>query len=175
MRIVYSNSNSFPFAVFSTETSMRIVNNNNSSTNQKLGQAQQLHQYNNNSHSSKFHTGYISNNHQQPSNLLSSSTTNNNNNTNHNDIIINNNNNASGGNNNLSGQIDTLISTGGNANSVSAANSATASLVSELLDPKTREQALVGLSKNRESCEDLASLLWHSFGKSEEFFKEEEY
>ncbi|KAI9146307.1 hypothetical protein BKA69DRAFT_1024248 [Paraphysoderma sedebokerense] len=37
-------------------------------------------------------------------------------------------------------------------------------LVLELLDPKTREGALLELSKRREQYEDLALILWHSFG-----------
>ncbi|KAF8623922.1 hypothetical protein AX17_007250 [Amanita inopinata Kibby_2008] len=38
------------------------------------------------------------------------------------------------------------------------------SLVIELLDPNTREGALLELSKKREQYEDLALVLWHSFG-----------
>lgn len=38
------------------------------------------------------------------------------------------------------------------------------SLVIELLDPNTRESALLELSKKREQYEDLALVLWHSFG-----------
>ena len=37
-------------------------------------------------------------------------------------------------------------------------------LVTELLDPNTREGALLELSKKREQYDDLALLLWHSFG-----------
>ncbi|ORZ33956.1 cell differentiation family, Rcd1-like-domain-containing protein [Catenaria anguillulae PL171] len=37
-------------------------------------------------------------------------------------------------------------------------------LVVELLDPKTRERALLELSKTREQYDDLALILWHSFG-----------
>ena len=34
----------------------------------------------------------------------------------------------------------------------------------ELTVPHTREQALLELSKKREAYEDLAPILWHSFG-----------
>ena len=37
-------------------------------------------------------------------------------------------------------------------------------LVSELMDPNTREGALLELSKKREQYDDLALVLWHSFG-----------
>lgn len=37
-------------------------------------------------------------------------------------------------------------------------------LIHELLNPTTREQALLELSKKREQYEDLAPILWHSFG-----------
>ena len=37
-------------------------------------------------------------------------------------------------------------------------------LVSYLLDPELRENALLDLSKKRESVQDLAPILWHSFG-----------
>ncbi|KAF5336059.1 hypothetical protein D9611_006256 [Ephemerocybe angulata] len=37
-------------------------------------------------------------------------------------------------------------------------------LVVELLDPNTREAALLELSKKREQYDDLALVLWHSFG-----------
>jgi len=39
------------------------------------------------------------------------------------------------------------------------------SLVIELLDPGTREGALLELSKKREQYDDLALVLWHSFGE----------
>lgn len=39
-------------------------------------------------------------------------------------------------------------------------------LVIELLDPNTREAALLELSKKREQYDDLALVLWHSFGMS---------
>ncbi|KAF7309653.1 hypothetical protein MIND_00336400 [Mycena indigotica] len=38
------------------------------------------------------------------------------------------------------------------------------SLVIELMDPNTREAALLELSKKREQYDDLALVLWHSFG-----------
>lgn len=38
-------------------------------------------------------------------------------------------------------------------------------LVLELLNPSTREQALLDLSKKREQYEDLALVLWYSYGK----------
>lgn len=38
-------------------------------------------------------------------------------------------------------------------------------LVVELMDPATRETALLELSKKREQYEDLALVLWHSFGE----------
>ena len=38
-------------------------------------------------------------------------------------------------------------------------------LVIELLDANTRETALLELSKKREQYDDLALVLWHSFGK----------
>ena len=37
-------------------------------------------------------------------------------------------------------------------------------LVVELMDPNTRETALLELSKKREQYDDLALVLWHSFG-----------
>lgn len=38
------------------------------------------------------------------------------------------------------------------------------SLVIDLMDPNNREQALLELSKKREQYDDLALVLWHSFG-----------
>ncbi|KAI0028100.1 cell differentiation proteins Rcd1-like protein [Vararia minispora EC-137] len=38
------------------------------------------------------------------------------------------------------------------------------SLVVDLMDPETREAALLELSKKREQFDDLALILWHSFG-----------
>lgn len=38
-------------------------------------------------------------------------------------------------------------------------------LVIELLDSNTREGALLELSKKREQFDDLALVLWHSFGR----------
>ncbi|KAF5388691.1 hypothetical protein D9757_004841 [Collybiopsis confluens] len=38
------------------------------------------------------------------------------------------------------------------------------SLVIDLMDPNTRETALLELSKKREQYDDLALILWHSFG-----------
>lgn len=40
-------------------------------------------------------------------------------------------------------------------------------LVIDLLDPNLRESALVELSKKREQYDDLALVLWHSFGMSQ--------
>ncbi|KAJ3052697.1 Cell differentiation protein RCD1 [Rhizophlyctis rosea] len=37
-------------------------------------------------------------------------------------------------------------------------------LILDLTNPNTREQALLELSKKREAYEDLAPILWHSFG-----------
>jgi hypothetical protein len=37
-------------------------------------------------------------------------------------------------------------------------------LVLDLIDPNTREAALLELSKKREQYDDLALVLWHSFG-----------
>eukprot|EP00158_Paraphelidium_tribonemae_P002525 Partr_v1_DN25442_c0_g1_i3_m53688 putative cell differentiation protein Rcd1 len=37
-------------------------------------------------------------------------------------------------------------------------------LISQILNPSTRETALLDLSKRRESLEDLAPILWHTFG-----------
>ena len=37
-------------------------------------------------------------------------------------------------------------------------------LVIELMDPNTREAALLELSKKREQYDDLALVLWHSCG-----------
>ena len=39
-------------------------------------------------------------------------------------------------------------------------------LVIELTDPSTRESALLELSKKREQYDDLALVLWHSFGEN---------
>ena len=38
-------------------------------------------------------------------------------------------------------------------------------LVIDLLDPETREAALLELSKKREQYDDLALVLWHAFGQ----------
>jgi len=38
-------------------------------------------------------------------------------------------------------------------------------LVIDLMDPNTREGALLELSKKREQYDDLALVLWHSFGE----------
>jgi CCR4-NOT transcription complex subunit 9 len=38
-------------------------------------------------------------------------------------------------------------------------------LVIELMDPNIRETALLELSKKREQYDDLAMILWHSFGQ----------
>ena len=38
------------------------------------------------------------------------------------------------------------------------------SLVIDLMDPNTRETALLELSKKREQYDDLAMILWHAFG-----------
>jgi CCR4-NOT transcription complex subunit 9 len=40
-------------------------------------------------------------------------------------------------------------------------------LLADLLDPQTREGALLELSKKREMYEDLALVLWGGFGKHE--------
>lgn len=40
------------------------------------------------------------------------------------------------------------------------------SLVMDLTNPASRETALLELSKKREQYEDLALVLWHSFGSS---------
>jgi CCR4-NOT transcription complex subunit 9 len=37
-------------------------------------------------------------------------------------------------------------------------------LVIDLMDPETREAALLELSKKREQYDDLALVLWHAFG-----------
>lgn len=39
------------------------------------------------------------------------------------------------------------------------------SLVIDLMDPQSREVALLDLSKKREQYDDLALVLWHSFGE----------
>jgi CCR4-NOT transcription complex subunit 9 len=44
-------------------------------------------------------------------------------------------------------------------------------LIVDLLNPLTRELALLELSKKREQWDDLALVLWHSFGQSN-FFNE---
>jgi CCR4-NOT transcription complex subunit 9 len=59
-----------------------------------------------------------------------------------------------------------------NPNGVTSANTHLAAqeeakiyaLVIDLLDPNTREGALLELSKKREQFDDLALVLWHSFG-----------
>ena len=43
------------------------------------------------------------------------------------------------------------------------------SLVIDLMDPSSRETALLELSKKREQYDDLALILWHSFGESKAF------
>lgn len=40
------------------------------------------------------------------------------------------------------------------------------SLVVDLMDPDSREAALLELSKKREQYDDLALVLWHAFGRS---------
>jgi CCR4-NOT transcription complex subunit 9 len=42
-------------------------------------------------------------------------------------------------------------------------------MVTELLEPETREHALLELSKKRETYEDLALVLWGGFGESRSF------
>lgn len=42
-------------------------------------------------------------------------------------------------------------------------------LVIDLMDPGSRESALLELSKKREQYDDLALVLWHSFGKDATF------
>jgi CCR4-NOT transcription complex subunit 9 len=44
-------------------------------------------------------------------------------------------------------------------------------LITELLDPATRETALLELSKKREMYEDLALVLWGGFGEFHKFLK----
>lgn len=44
-------------------------------------------------------------------------------------------------------------------------------LVIDLLDPNTRESALLELSKKREQYDDLALVLWHSFGVLSSLFQ----
>ena len=44
------------------------------------------------------------------------------------------------------------------------------SLVIDLMDPNMRETALLELSKKREQYDDLAMILWHSFGACSLFF-----
>jgi len=46
------------------------------------------------------------------------------------------------------------------------------SLVIDLMEPNMRETALLELSKKREQYDDLAMILWHSFGASSLFFSE---
>lgn len=43
--------------------------------------------------------------------------------------------------------------------------------INQLSNPETRENALLELSKKRESVPDLAPMLWHSFGKHIQFCK----
>jgi len=78
---------------------------------------------------------------------------------------------AGGGSTGLGGGNRLLLS--GNAQNVTpeeAANAGSESehvvftLVVELLSPVTREGALLELSKKREQWDDLALVLWHSFG-----------
>ncbi|KAK2463704.1 hypothetical protein APHAL10511_004455 [Amanita phalloides] len=57
-----------------------------------------------------------------------------------------------------------LASAGGNAQLGVHEEGRIHSLVVELLDPNMREGALLELSKKREQYEDLALVLWHSFG-----------
>jgi hypothetical protein len=45
-------------------------------------------------------------------------------------------------------------------------NRRTVEWISQLLNPATREQSLLELSKKREQVPELALVLWHSFGKS---------
>ena len=46
------------------------------------------------------------------------------------------------------------------------------SLVIDLMEPNMRETALLELSKKREQYDDLAMILWHSFGACSLFFSE---
>ncbi|KAL0067133.1 RNA-binding protein, CCR4-NOT complex subunit Rcd1 [Marasmius tenuissimus] len=59
-----------------------------------------------------------------------------------------------------------FINPGGLVNSMGSLpdDSKLYSLVIDLMSPETREGALLELSKKREQCEDLALILWHSFG-----------
>lgn len=54
----------------------------------------------------------------------------------------------------------------GNGNGMSAdEDSKIYNLVIDLMDPNSREGALLELSKKREQYDELALVLWHSFGK----------
>ena len=66
-----------------------------------------------------------------------------------------------------------------NANGAASANAQLAAqeeakiygLVIDLLDSNAREGALLELSKKREQFDDLALVLWHSFGRSRAIFE----
>jgi hypothetical protein len=49
-------------------------------------------------------------------------------------------------------------------NNVNGDNEKVFALIAELCHPSTRESALLELSKKREQWDDLALVLWHSFG-----------
>lgn len=54
----------------------------------------------------------------------------------------------------------------GNGNGMSADEDGKIySLVIDLMDPNSREGALLELSKKREQYDELALVLWHSFGE----------
>ena len=61
---------------------------------------------------------------------------------------------------------------GGGANSMGTAQSENEKvyyLIVDLMNPDTREAALLELSKKREQWDDLALVLWHSFGACSSF------
>jgi CCR4-NOT transcription complex subunit 9 len=45
-------------------------------------------------------------------------------------------------------------------------------MITEVLDPETRESALLELSKRRETYEDLALVLWGGYGEYEPHAKQ---
>ncbi len=77
-------------------------------------------------------------------------------------------------NNNSSSNLNSISSNSGGPGAPSGSAPAAASsdavireiygLVQQLLVPEQREYALTELSKRRESCSEMAPILWHSFG-----------
>lgn len=62
-----------------------------------------------------------------------------------------------------------MVTTGSGNGGVDDEDGKIYNLVIDLMEPATREGALLELSKKREQYDDLALVLWHSFGENTNF------